>query len=211
MTLPQMPAANAVSLSRLPLLAFCVALLYVPGPAAKELDAVLIAVLFLMDWIDGCVARARNQVTDFGGVLDIAVDRIVENVLWLAFLAKGMVGLWVPAVFLARSLLVDSTRGLALSRGRTPFAMMTSPLGSFLVASRFMRALYGLVKMSAFVALAASLAAAEGHAAGAAGLTAWAGGLVAAAVALNLIRGLPVLFEGRQLLRQAARPRGMRA
>jgi CDP-diacylglycerol--glycerol-3-phosphate 3-phosphatidyltransferase len=121
-----MSLANAVTLSRVPLLFLCVGLLFVPGAAAKLADIPLLVVLFLMDWFDGYLARARNQVSDLGSVLDIAIDRTVENVLWVAFLYRGMVGLWVPAVFLTRSFVVDAIRGFALTRGESAFGMMPS-------------------------------------------------------------------------------------
>ena len=198
-----MSVGNAVSLSRLPLLFICVGLLYVPGAAPKIADVFLLFILFLMDWLDGYFARLKNQVTKFGSVLDIAIDRTVENVLWVAFLDRGLVGLWVPAIFLTRSFLIDGIRGFALTRGRTPFGMMTSAPGRFLVASRFMRGLYGLVKMAAFLALAAAMAAVDSGAAAAPAIMAAAQALVVAAVALNLARGVPVLVDSRYLFRQA--------
>lgn len=197
-----MSTGNVISLSRLPLLFFCVWLLHVPSPWAKLLDVVLLFILFLMDWFDGYFARLRNQVTRMGAVLDIAIDRTVENVLWVAFLDLGLVGLWVPAIFLTRSFVVDGIRGVAVKRGHTPFGMMTSPLGKFLVAGRFMRALYGAVKMGAFLALALAMAAAEAQHPQAALAMAAAQGLVYGAVALNLLRGIPVLIDSRPLFRE---------
>ena len=106
----------------------------------------LLIILFLLDWFDGYVARLRNEVTEIGAVLDIALDRSVENILWITFMYLGMVPLWVPIIFLIRSFVVDGIRGAALTRGKSGFGMMHSPVGRFLVASRFMRALYGLAK-----------------------------------------------------------------
>jgi len=201
-----MSIANAVSLSRVPLLFICVGLLFVPGPAAKLVDLPLLVVLFLMDWFDGYVARLKDEVTDLGSVLDIAIDRTVENVLWVAFLYRGLVGFWVPAVFLTRSFVVDAVRGFALTRGQSAFGMMASPLGKLLVASRLMRGLYGAVKMGAFLALTAALAATEARWPSGPMLSAVAQGLVVAAVALNVIRGIPVVVESRRLFRGLGRP-----
>ena len=77
----------------------------------------------------------------------------MENILWLTFMYLAMVPLWVPIVFLIRSFIVDGIRGVALARGKSGFGMMHSPVGKFLVASRFMRALYGLAKAVAFCIL----------------------------------------------------------
>ena len=136
--------------------------LHHPGPVAAVVDrggppvcpqfprcgcpAWCVIVLFLLDWFDGYVARLRHEVTELGAVLDIALDRSVENILWITFMYLGLVPLWVPIIFLIRSFVVDGIRGVALARGKSGFGMMYSPLGRFLVASRFMRNLYGLAK-----------------------------------------------------------------
>jgi len=76
-----MSTANFITLSRLPLLLGVAGLLYPPWPWARYTALALLPVLFLMDWFDGYVARQKNQVTDLGSVLDIALDRVVENVV----------------------------------------------------------------------------------------------------------------------------------
>ena len=145
-----MSLANLITLARLPLLLILVGLLFVPSFGARLAGLGLLIVLFLLDWFDGYVARLRHEVTEMGAVLDIALDRAVENILWITFMYLGMVPLWVPIVFLIRSFVVDGIRGVALARGKSGFGMMHSPLGRFLVASRFMRAFYGLAKAVVF-------------------------------------------------------------
>jgi len=99
------------------------------------------------------VARLRNEVTDLGAVLDVALDRAVENVLWVSFTKIGLVPLWVAIVFLCRSFIVDSLRGVGLRQGKSVFGMMHSPGSRFLVASRLMRALYSFAKAWVFAQL----------------------------------------------------------
>ena len=149
----QMTMANVITLLRLPLLAIVTLLIYFPGYITSPLAFVLLVALFLMDWLDGYVARRRNETTNLGSILDIAVDRAVENILWLTFIAVNLVPLWIGVVYLIRSFVVDGLRSYAQSRGQNAFAMMHSKLGKFLVASRFMRALYGLTKGFAFGSL----------------------------------------------------------
>jgi CDP-diacylglycerol---glycerol-3-phosphate 3-phosphatidyltransferase len=136
-----MSLANFITLARLPLLLLVVGLLFVPSFGVRLMGLGLLIILFLLDWFDGYVARLRNEATELGAVLDIALDQSVENVLWITFTYLGMVPLWVPIVFLIRSFVVDGIRGVALARGKSGFGMMHSPLGRFLVGSRFMRAL----------------------------------------------------------------------
>jgi CDP-diacylglycerol--glycerol-3-phosphate 3-phosphatidyltransferase len=149
----KMSLANIITLSRLPLLLIFLVLLFSGSMAWRLLGFFLLIILFLMDWFDGYVARRRQEVTELGAVLDVALDRAIENILWVAFLFIHLVPLWVPVLFLCRSFIVDSLRGVALRQGQSVFGMMHSPWGKFLVSSRFMRALYGFAKAWIFCQL----------------------------------------------------------
>ncbi len=194
-----MSLANLITLARLPLLLLLVALLFVTVFAVRLGGLVLLIVLFLMDWFDGYVARLRNEVTELGAVLDIAIDRAVENILWITFMYLGLVPLWVPIIFLIRSFIVDGIRGVALTRGKSGFGMMHSPLGRFLVASRFMRALYGLAKGVIFGLLYLTWALALKDPNILITLHPLNQGLIFFTTGLCLIRGLPVIQDGRIL------------
>ena len=205
----RMSTANFITLLRLPLLILIVALLHLSGAVAPFICMILITALYLMDWLDGYVARFKNQVTDLGSVLDIAMDRAVENVLWFVFVTLGAVPLWVGLVFIVRSFLVDGLREYALSKGYSAFGMMHSPLGKFLVAGRFMRGLYGLAKGLAFggLTLCQALTALGPEAMAKMNLFFWlTPTLVYLSVFLCIARGLPVLADVRRLLDQDARP-----
>ncbi len=192
-----MSLANLITLARLPLLLLLVALLFVPVFGVQLAGLVLLIVLFLLDWFDGYVARVRNEVTEMGAVLDIALDRSVENILWLTFMYLALVPLWVPIVFLIRSFVVDGIRGVALSRGKSGFGMMHSPLGRFLVASRFMRAFYGLAKAVVFGLLYLTHALALKYPGAPLALNSLNNALIYLSVGLCVIRGIPVLLDGR--------------
>ena len=148
-----MSMANIITLSRLPLLLIFVGFLLSSRVELRFAAFFLLIILFLMDWMDGYVARRRQEVTELGAVLDVALDRAVENILWVVFLSIQLAPLWAPILFLSRSFIVDGLRSVALSRGQSVFGMMHSPWGRFLVASRFMRALYGLAKAWVFCQL----------------------------------------------------------
>jgi CDP-diacylglycerol--glycerol-3-phosphate 3-phosphatidyltransferase len=190
--------ANLITLARLPLLVALLAILIYSSTWHWQLLGLgLLGVLFLMDWLDGIVARQRRQATNLGAVLDIALDRTVENVLWIAFMYLDLVVFWVPVIFLVRSFLVDGIRGVALSRGKAGFSMMHTPWGRFLVASRFMRGFYGLAKVVTFACLwlTHALALQDPHY-----LVSWQPlyqSLVWLTVGLCIVRGFPVLLDGR--------------
>jgi CDP-diacylglycerol--glycerol-3-phosphate 3-phosphatidyltransferase len=196
-----MSLANLITLARLPLLLLVVGLLFIPSFGVRLLGLGLLIILFLLDWFDGYVARLRNEVTELGSVLDIALDRSVENVLWITFTYLGLVPLWVPLVFLIRSFVVDGIRGVALARGKTGFGMMHSPLGRFLVGSRLMRALYGLAKGVIFGLLYLTWALAIKNPGILITLHPLNQSLIFFTTALCIIRGLPVVLDGRILFR----------
>jgi CDP-diacylglycerol--glycerol-3-phosphate 3-phosphatidyltransferase len=150
-----------------------------------------------MDWFDGYVARRRHEVTQLGAVLDIALDRAVENILWVVFLSLQLVPLWVPILFLCRSFIVDGLRGVALQQGQSVFGMMHSSWGKFLVASRFMRALYGFAKAWIFCQLTLTHALALQNPHYLPALASLNQLLIYFVAALCLARGLPVLFDSR--------------
>jgi CDP-diacylglycerol--glycerol-3-phosphate 3-phosphatidyltransferase len=192
-----MSLANIITLGRLPLLLLLVAFLFVPRLEVRLLGLGLLILLFLLDWFDGYIARVRNEVTELGAVLDVALDRAVENILWISFMYLGMVPLWVPIVFLIRSFIVDGIRSVALTQGKSGFGMMHSSWGRFLVASRFMRAFYGLAKAVVFCQLYLTHALALQNPGVLSTLQPVNTILILLSVGLCVIRGIPVLLDGR--------------
>lgn len=142
--------ANIITLSRFLLLFVLVVIAYQAPPALQLLNVPLLGAIFLMDAFDGYVARLRNETSQFGALFDIAVDRVVENVLWVVMADLDLVPVWVTILFITRSFLVDTIRSYGASRGQTPFGMMSSGIGRFLVAGRTLRFLYGAAKALAF-------------------------------------------------------------
>jgi CDP-diacylglycerol--glycerol-3-phosphate 3-phosphatidyltransferase len=153
-------SSNSVTFARIMLVFVIAYLLLLENTIIYLISSVLIFVLIILDGVDGIVARKLNSVTEFGGVLDIVGDRIVENVLWLTFAFAGVIPLWIPIVVLTRSFVIDGFRSYALSKGKTAFgkkSMMKGNIGIFFVSSRLSRALYGIAKTLAFILLALQL------------------------------------------------------
>lgn len=204
---------NLVIAGRVALAFVAVALLGVSSARARGVGVALTVLVIAMDGLDGFVARRLELASELGSVLDITADRIVEHLFWISFAVAHQVGLWVPLVVMTRSFLVDAVRGMALARGRTAFGeatMMRSPVTRFLASSRLMRTTYGAAKVAAFVFLGLSMtmaASGDGPAAPTY-LDAAAGLSVAVAVALCLVRGVPVVVEGRAYLAGPLSPTG---
>ena len=162
-----------------------------------------------LDAVDGYLARRKNLATPLGAQLDVLGDRVIENVFFTYFAVCGEVSLWVPVVFFARGALTDFIRSLAARSGKVGFgknSMLESWWGRALVASRASRAAYGVLKCACFCYLGLQLTLARSSAAGLMGIEReWTDAillssqiLVWATVAFCLVRGLPVVWEGRR-------------
>ena len=154
--------ANLITVARVVLLFITVAFIYLGWPGNGQAGDALILliatfltlIVFLGDAFDGMIARARGEADDLGAVVDIAGDRIVENVYWVVFAHLGLVSVWFPLLQIARSFTVDTMRSLALAEGKTAFGektMMQSRFGTWLASSRLHRALYGAAKVVTFI------------------------------------------------------------
>lgn len=198
--------ANLITVGRVGVLFGAIAMIYSGSFILVVLAGFIIAVVFAGDGVDGWVARRRGSTSRLGAVLDIAGDRIVENVLWVVFAHLHLIQIWVPLVVLSRSFTVDVMRSVALQHGKTPFGdetMARSKITHFLTASRFSRSYYGWSKAAAFVLLtwmhATTLPAADGTLLHSIydfqpfRLLVWF--IVFSSVAICVIRGLPVIYD----------------
>ena len=193
--------ANWITLARLPLLAACLAILYLGSPPIRIAGAALLLLGLLLDTVDGAVARGRAETSLMGSVLDIAADRTYELALWVSFGHLGLVPPIIPLAVLARTALTDAIRSLGVAEGAAPFDQQRSRLARFLVASPWMRTGYSAAKVGAFCGLALAHACLDfprGSGLRMLGPTALIVGNVLAwmAVGLCLVRGAPVIVEG---------------
>jgi CDP-diacylglycerol--glycerol-3-phosphate 3-phosphatidyltransferase len=194
--------ANLVSLLRTLLALLVVGLLFTPTQAVYLLCFGLTIVVIAMDALDGYVARKFNEASKLGAVIDILGDRVVEQVYWVTFLALGWLPLWVPLVVIVRGIVVDGLRSVAFEQGYTAFgqsSMQKSRLGQLLVSSNFSRTTYAVAKAAAFAFLIL------GHTPGLdpqvnATITLVGLACTYISVLFCVVRGLPVLMEGRRFL-----------
>lgn len=194
-----MNVPNTITLGRVVLALFTVALLWVPGDNMLIAATVLTALVIWCDGLDGYFARKLKQTTALGAVLDIASDRVVEMMYWIVFSTLNWIPVWVPLLYLVRGTFVDAIRAKASESGFTAFGektMMETGLGKFLVASNFSRFTYAVAKALAFcLVIASQISSLKGTA-----LPSVAMACVYIAAAFCLVRGLPVIVEGKRLM-----------
>ena len=209
--------ANLITIARLILLFVAIAMIYW-GNAGVILAAIpLVGIVFAGDGLDGYVARKRKSTSQFGAVFDIAGDRIVENALWVIFAELQLIPVWIPLVVITRGFVVDGIRSMSYAEGMTAFGernMMRSAVTTWLTAGRFMRTLFGYAKALGFLFLTGL----EGyrhrdapdsliHQAYDWEPLRWAGwACVVVAVALTIVRGLPVIYDASALWSKPSTP-----
>ena len=114
---------------------------------------------------------------------------------------------------MTRGFLVDGLRSLSLMQGMTPFGennMMRSPLTHWLTAGRFMRGFFGWAKAAGFVFLTGLVAwkfhdtsgTIIGSLYGVEPFRWFGWALVWSAVALTVIRALPVFVDSIAVIRE---------
>jgi cardiolipin synthase (CMP-forming) len=77
----------------------------------------LFAAVASTDWVDGAVARATDQVSELGKVLDPVADRLSIAAGLIALIVRGAFPLWAALLILVRDGMI-LIGGLALLAGR---------------------------------------------------------------------------------------------
>lgn len=191
--------ANLITFVRIILVFIIGAIALYAGSLWQLLNAPLIIINISLDGLDGIIARKRNESSVFGAAFDIAADRIIEITLWIILAVLGAIPVWIPIIFLTRGILIDSLRKPHLNEGKTPFSIMKTPLGKFLVAGRTMRFMFGFIKLAAFSWLFFLIPATELWPNIFVTYASWCSYisdiLVYSAVIICLARGIPVILE----------------
>lgn len=195
--------ANVVTLGRIILL-FITTYLMFQGFVQKVVAFYLVMVIIFMDYLDGYLARKFKVASEFGSVFDITGDRIIENVLWIVFAYLKLIPLWIPLVIITRGFLTDGIRSFALSKGMTPFGeatMMRGPIGKMIVSSKASRFAYAAFKFISFTLLVGimiikDLSFSPEMILMYSNITMTT---VYLTVAYCIIRGIPVIYDGRKL------------
>jgi cardiolipin synthase (CMP-forming) len=108
---------NAISAARLA--GVPVFLWLVLGPRTAVADDWAVGVLIaagLSDWLDGKIARALNQGSRLGQVLDPAADRLYIAATIVALAVRGIIPWWLVAVLALRELTVGAALGVLRRR-----------------------------------------------------------------------------------------------
>jgi len=87
----------------------------------SEWREIVAVVIFLTaaatDWLDGYLARARNEVTTLGKLLDPIADKLLTVSAFIALVELRLAPAWMIVVIVGREFAVSGMRSIAASRG----------------------------------------------------------------------------------------------
>ena len=104
---------NVLTLFRIAVIPVLVAMFFVGGPTAMWVACGLFTLAGLTDYLDGAIARRRNQQSAFGRVLDPIADKLIVSAALLMLAGFDHIEGWVmiPAVvILCREIVVSGLR-----------------------------------------------------------------------------------------------------
>ena len=158
------------------------------GDGERDLLAIaVLAIAGLTDYLDGRLARALNQSSRFGELLDPFVDRLYIAAVLIGLAIRGVIPLWILALLIARDLILATTLPGLYRIGKGPLPV------TFLGKAATLNLLY------AFPLL---LLGEQGGALGQ-----WASVLAVSfsgwGLLLYLLTGIQYFFEARSLIRES--------
>jgi len=92
--------------------------LYMGFTGSNYAAMVIFILAGITDIADGYIARHRNQITDFGKLMDPLADKILVLAAMLWFLERGLFPAWVVLIVVVREFLVTALRLIAVDNGR---------------------------------------------------------------------------------------------
>jgi CDP-diacylglycerol--glycerol-3-phosphate 3-phosphatidyltransferase len=88
-----------------------------PDPTRAAWVAGVFILAMLTDLLDGYLARAWNQTSDFGAYLDPLADKLMVAAALIMLIPQGWAPAWLVFVLLAREMAITGLRGIASQRG----------------------------------------------------------------------------------------------
>jgi cardiolipin synthase (CMP-forming) len=94
------------------------------GPQADGWALVVLVASGITDWLDGRIARALDQYSRLGELLDPLADRLYTVATLVAFLIRGIVPWWVLVLIIGRDVVVSAALPLLRRKGYLAFPVL---------------------------------------------------------------------------------------
>ena len=115
-----MTSASKITILRVLLIPFYMAAMYMTGGEVGIWMWIALGIFIvasLTDFVDGYIARAYNQTTDFGKFLDPLADKLLTIAAMCMFCQWGSFPAWALMIVLTREFAVTGLRLVAVQKG----------------------------------------------------------------------------------------------
>jgi len=90
-----------------------------PFTLREILGVAIFLIAAATDFLDGYLARRRNQVTTLGALLDPMADKLLTSAAFISLVQIGLAPAWMVVVIVGREFAVSSLRSIAARQGVT--------------------------------------------------------------------------------------------
>ncbi len=104
---------NLLTFLRISLVPILVAVLLVKFSGREILAVAIFSMAALTDWLDGYLARKRNQVTALGKLLDPIADKLLISAAFISLVELGRAAAWMVVIIIGREFIVTGLRSIA--------------------------------------------------------------------------------------------------
>jgi CDP-diacylglycerol--glycerol-3-phosphate 3-phosphatidyltransferase len=115
---------NALTISRIFFVPLLVVVLltnfdgrHIVGAPTELVGAAIFGLASITDWLDGYLARRRQQITMLGEVIDPLADKLLTCAALISLVRMDLVVPWMAMVIIGREFAVTTLRSVAYARG----------------------------------------------------------------------------------------------
>ncbi|MEF9951211.1 MAG: CDP-diacylglycerol--glycerol-3-phosphate 3-phosphatidyltransferase [Clostridium sp.] len=137
-----MNLANKITTFRIILIPLFLVLIYCDFKYHTLVATSIFIFAAITDWLDGYIARSRNQVTKFGKFLDPLADKLMVIAALISLVELNRVDGWIVMVIIARELIITGLRAVAASDG---IVIAASKWGKFKTVTQMVAVVASLI------------------------------------------------------------------
>jgi CDP-diacylglycerol--glycerol-3-phosphate 3-phosphatidyltransferase len=109
--------SNSLTVLRIVAIPFILLLMQSGQPRSSLWAALVFSAAFVTDWLDGFIARKRNQVTRFGKMLDPLADKLLIGSSLIMLIGLDRVPAWMVILIVSREIAVTWLRATLAGKG----------------------------------------------------------------------------------------------
>ena len=112
-----MNLANKITLLRIILIPLFLFFIYSDIEYNMLISTIIFVIASITDYLDGYIARSRNEVTNFGKFLDPLADKLMVTAAFISLVELGRIEGWIIFIIMAREFAITGFRAVAASDG----------------------------------------------------------------------------------------------